>query len=181
MRGSKMNKNSQPPQLKIRLYGDPCLRRKSAPVKDVGPAERMLIEAMLKTMYENKGIGLAAPQVGVNQQIFVYDVGDGPEAIINPKIIKKWGAVTMEEGCLSIPGVVVDVRRPEEILLRYLNADNQVVEKECVELVARVVQHETDHLNGKLIVDHAKLGEKLKLREKLKEINEESAPKESQS
>lgn len=161
-------------KLKIRVYGDPCLRRRSALVKEVGPAERMLIEAMIETMYEHKGIGLAAPQVGVNQQIFVYDVGDGPEAVINPKVLKKWGSTKMEEGCLSIPGVLVDVRRPEEILVRYLDRQNQIVEKDCADLAARVILHETDHLNGKLIVDYAGLGQKMKLRQQLKEIEKQN-------
>lgn len=161
-------------RLKVRIYGDPCLRRRSAPVKEVGPAERMLIEAMIETMYEHKGIGLAAPQVGVNQQIFVYDVGDGPEAVINPKIIKKWGSAKMEEGCLSIPGVVVDVRRPEAVLVRYLNRDNQIVEKDCEDLAARVILHETDHLHGKLILDYAGLVQKGKLRQQLKEIADQN-------
>ena len=91
-------------KLKIRLYGDPCLRKKSISVKSVGPGERMLIKAMLETMYEHKGIGLAAPQVGINEQIIVVDIGEGPFAIINPKVIKKSGSVKLEEGCLSIPG-----------------------------------------------------------------------------
>ena len=88
------------PILKIRLYGDPCLRKKSVPLKEVGPAERILIESMILTMHEYKGVGLAAPQVGINQKILVADIGEGPMAIINPHVVKKYGSSILEEGCL---------------------------------------------------------------------------------
>ncbi len=155
---------------KIRLYGDPCLRKKSVPVVYVGPAEQALLKAMLATMRENKGVGLAAPQVGINQQIFVADIGDGPMAFINPKIIKKSGGDVIEEGCLSIPGVTVMVRRPERIVVRYIDENNQPHEKIYDEMMARVIQHEMDHLDGKMIVDYAGLKEKIKLRPQLREL-----------
>ena len=110
--------------LKIHVYGDPCLRKKSVLVEEVGPSERILIKAMLKTMYENQGIGLAAPQVGINQQIFVADIGEGPIAMINPEVIAKKGKCFMEEGCLSLPGVVVNVKRPQMVQLKYLDESN---------------------------------------------------------
>lgn len=157
-------------KLKIRLYGDSCLRKKSSPVKKVGSGERILIESMIETMYEYKGIGLAAPQIGVNEQIFVADVGSGPIAVINPRIIKKKGSMVMEEGCLSIPGVVVKIKRSQKIFVSYLDEHNNKVERECDELLARVFQHETDHLHGKLIVDYASLAQKIKLKKKLSEI-----------
>src|SRR5580698_3385476 len=97
--------------LKIRYYGDPCLETKSKAVKEVGPVERMLIAAMFETMVACKGVGLAAPQVGINEQIFVVDTGKDAFAVINPKIIKSSGTDLMEEGCLSIPRVLVDVKR----------------------------------------------------------------------
>ena len=158
--------------LKIRLYGDPALRKKSASVKEVGPGERMLIHSMIATMHAYKGIGLAAPQVGINQRILVADVGEGPVAIINPKIVKKSGAAVMEEGCLSIPSVTVKIKRPEKIFVQYLDENNKQIERQYSELMARVICHETDHLNGKLIVDYATLKEKLKIRKKLKELKE---------
>src|SRR3989344_5968911 len=156
--------------LKIRLYGDPCLRKKSVPVIYVGPTEQSLLQAMLVAMRESKGVGMAAPQVGINQQIFVADIGDGPMAFINPKIIKKSGGDVIEEGCLSIPGVTVMVRRPERIVVRYIDENNEPHEKIYDEMMARVIQHEMDHLNGKLIVDYASLKEKIKLRPQLKEL-----------
>ena len=114
---------------KIRLYGDPCLRKKSVPVVYVGPTEQSLLFGLLVAMRENKGVGLAAPQVGITRQIFVVDIGDGPLAFINPKIIKKSGGDVIEEGCLSIPGVTVMVRRPERIVARYVDEKNQPHEK----------------------------------------------------
>ena len=125
---------------------------------------------MLAAMREHKGVGLAAPQVGVNQQIFIADIGDGPLAFINPKLIKKSGADVIEEGCLSIPGVTVMVRRPERIVVRYVDENNQPHEKIYEEMMARVIQHEIDHLDGKLIVDYAGIKEKIKLRAQLKEL-----------
>ena len=146
------------------------MRRKSVPVIYVGPTEQSLLQAMLAAMREHKGVGLAAPQVGVNQQIFIADIGDGPLAFINPKLIKKSGADVIEEGCLSIPGVTVMVRRPERIVVRYVDENNQPHEKIYEEMMARVIQHEIDHLDGKLIVDYAGIKEKIKLRAQLKEL-----------
>lgn len=156
--------------LKIRLYGDPCLRKKSVPVKEAGSVERILIQAMIETMLKNKGVGLAAPQVGINQRIFVADIGEGPIAVINPKIVKKTGAMTMQEGCLSIPGVTVAVKRAKSIMVKYIDENNREIERRFDDLLARVILHETDHLDGKLIVDYASLSEKRKLKEKLKDL-----------
>ena len=163
--------------LKIRLYGDPCLRKKSSPVKEIGPTERFLISQMIKTMHEHKGIGLAAPQVGINQQILVADIGEGPIAILNPTITNRQGEEVVEEGCLSIPGVLVNVRRPQTITVQYLNEQNQKVTLEYTDLLARVILHETDHLHGKLIIDYASLSEKLKLKDKLKELEQQNKKK----
>ncbi len=158
------------PRLSIRLYGDPVLRKKALAVGNVGVSERMLIKGLWAAMYENKGVGLAAPQVGISQQIFVADVGEGPLAIINPKILKKSGSAKMEEGCLSIPDIKVNVRRAKEILVQYTDENNRKVETKLTELLARVFLHEYDHLIGKLIIDYATLAQKVKFRNKLKEI-----------
>lgn len=156
--------------LTIRCYGDPCLRQKSAPVQDVGPAERVLIQAMLKTMHANKGVGLAAPQVGVNRQIFVADIGRGPLVVVNPKILTRRGSAVMEEGCLSIPDVTVKVRRPLSITAAFTDEKNQRVTAEMTELMARVFLHETDHLFGRLIVDYATDKEKAAFQPKLERL-----------
>lgn len=150
-------------KLKIRIYGDPCLRKKSFPVENVGPAERLLIRAMIATMHEYKGVGLAAPQVGISQRVFVADIGQGPMAVINPHIVKKVGSVEMEEGCLSIPEVTVKIKRPEKVWVRYIDEDGRSHERWFSDLMARVVLHETDHLNGKLIVDFLSLTERRKI------------------
>ncbi len=156
--------------LRIRLLGDPVLRKKSVPVNEVGSAERVFIKAMIETMYGNDGVGLAAPQVGVNKRIFVEDVGDGPMVVVNPRIIKKTGKSLMEEGCLSLPGIMVRVARPEKIIVEYLDEHNILIRKECDGLMARAFLHEIDHLDGKLLIDHASFTEKLKLRKKVKEL-----------
>jgi len=158
--------------LKIRLYGDPCLLKKSKPIDEVGPGERMLIKSMIATMIAAKGVGLAAPQVGINQRLFVMDVGDGPLAIINPKITKKLGADILEEGCLSIPEVTIDIERPQQITVKYMDEDGKMIEMTCDELKARVIQHEMDHLDGKLIVDYANADEKAEFKNQLKALEE---------
>lgn len=156
--------------LKVRIYGDPCLRKKSSPVKEVGPGERLLFAAMIETMRQAKGVGLAAPQVGINQRFFVMDVGDGPVVVINPRITKKAGLCILEEGCLSIPEVTVEIERPQKVTVCFMNEDGKLMEMTCEDLAARVVLHETDHLNGKLIVDYAKHSDKVKFKDQLKAL-----------
>jgi peptide deformylase len=140
--------------LKIRLYGDPCLEIKSKPVKEVGPVERMLIAAMFETMIAYKGVGLAAPQVGINEQIFVVDTGKEVFVAINPKIIKSAGNEVMEEGCLSIPRVLVDVKRAKTVWVEFTDQENRQIRAQLTGLTAKVFQHEYDHLQGKLILDY---------------------------
>jgi len=152
--------------LKVRLYGDPCLRKKSVRVKEVGPGERMLINSMIATMHHENGIGLAAAQVGINERLFVMDIGDGPLAVINPRVISKSGSEVMEEGCLSLPEFNVSVKRSSKILVKYVDENNQTVEKNLEGLMARVFLHETDHCEGKLIIDFASPEEKGKWIEK---------------
>ena len=157
--------------LKIRIYNDPCLRKKSSPVDSVGIAEKWLIQEMVKAMNEYKGVGLAAPQVGINKRILIADIGNGPVAIINPQILKKSVKTSVqEEGCLSIPGVTVKIKRPKRIFVKYLDENNQRVEKYFDDLMARVVLHETDHLNGKLIIDYVGLLKRKKVLEQLKAL-----------
>ncbi len=143
------------PPLKVRLYGDPCLREPAQTVEEVGIVEIMLIDAMIETMIRYKGIGLAAPQVGISRRILVADIGDGPIALINPEIKKQSGSGVLEEGCLSIPEVNLNITRAKSIVVEYRDINNQVVQKKFKDLMARVILHETDHLNGKMIVDYA--------------------------
>jgi len=148
--------------LKIRLFGDPCLREKSKPLKEVGPVERMLIAAMFETVHAYKGIGLAAPQVGINDQIFVIDTGDHVMAVINPKILKATGSDEMEEGCLSIPNLQVKVKRAKAVEVEFINEENRAVRAKLSGLVAKVFQHESDHLQGKMIIDYLSQAEQKK-------------------
>ena len=168
--------------LKIRIYGDPCLRVKSKPVKEVGAVERMLIAAMFETVNAYKGVGLAAPQVGINEQIFVVNTGKESFAVINPKIFKSAGSQVMqegclsvpsqevvEEGCLSIPHVLVDVKRPKTVWVEFTDAENRHVQAQLSGLVARVFQHEYDHLQGKLILDYLSIPERKKVLSQMKD------------
>ena len=155
--------------LKVRVYGDPCLRAVSKPVKEVGPVERMLITAMFETMDAHKGIGLAAPQVGINEQIFIVDTGKDAFAVINPKILKYHGTDTMEEGCLSIPNVHVPIKRATSIDVEFTDENNQLVRARLSGLAAKVFQHENDHLLGKLIIDYLSPAEQKKLLQQMKD------------
>ena len=154
--------------LKIRFYGDPCLVTKSKAVKEVGPVERMLIAAMFETMVAYRGVGLAAPQVGINEQIFVVDTGQEVFAAINPKIIKTAGNEVMEEGCLSIPRVLVDIKRAKTVWVEFTNEENRVVRAQLNGLAAKVFQHEYDHLHGKLILDYLPVKERSKILSQMK-------------
>ena len=148
-------------RLKIRTYDDPCLRKKSSPVQSVGAAEIMLIQAMIDTISQKENeIGLAAPQIGINKQIFVIDLGDGPAVFINPKILKKQGKEVMEEGCLSFPGLSFTIERAKRIVVDYINVDNEPCRLECEDFLARVILHEHDHLHGKMIIDYGSKKEK---------------------
>lgn len=160
-------------KLKIRLYGDACLRKVANPVKGVGSSERLLISAMIATMHHEKGIGLAAPQVGINRRIFVVDIGDGPAVFINPKIVKESGSAELEEGCLSIPGVNIFVKRPKKIVIQYTNEQNEKKEEMYDEMMARVIQHENDHLHGRLIIDYADDEQIEKIISQLQKIEEQ--------
>jgi len=155
-------------ELKIRVYGDRLLRKKSKPVKVVGKHERDLLDRMAQMMYSREGIGLAAPQVGINKQLIVLDIGQGIFKIINPSIKKKEGSWVMEEGCLSLPEVSVKVKRAKKIFVEGIDELNKKVSFWADDLFARVLQHEIDHLKGKLIIDYAGLLKKISIRKKFK-------------
>ena len=112
-----------------------------------------LAEDMFRVMYQAPGLGLAGPQIGVQKQIFVYDVDDDPQVIINPKIVESSGEWVYDEGCLSIPGLFVEMLRPKEVLVRGLTLEGDEIEVEADELLARLFQHEIDHLQGVLMFD----------------------------
>ncbi|NQU18661.1 peptide deformylase [bacterium] len=155
-------------ELKIRIYGDKCLRKKSAPVKMVGSEEKALLERMAEIMYSNAGIGLAAPQVGINKQIIILDVGQGLFKLINPKVKEKKGFASIEEGCLSLPGVSVKVKRAKEVFVEGIDEFNKKVAFWADDLFSIALQHEIDHLKGKLIIDYANFLKKIKIKRALK-------------
>jgi len=154
--------------LKIRVYGDPCLQIKSKAVKEVGPVERMLIAAMFETMIAYRGVGLAAPQVGINEQIFVVDTGKEVFAAINPKIIKTAGREVMEEGCLSVPLALVEIKRAKTVWVEFIDQDNAQVRAKLDGLAAKAFQHEYDHLQGKLILDYLSPKDRSKILSQMK-------------
>lgn len=145
----------KPTILKIRTIGDDCLRQESTPIEEAGMPERILAVSMLATMKSAQGVGLAAPQVGINKQLIIVDVGDGPVVMINPQIVDTEGEAVMEEGCLSVPDQTVKIVRPYRVVVKYKTLENTEKEEEYDELFARAVQHEIDHLHGTLIVDYA--------------------------
>jgi peptide deformylase len=141
--------------LNILEYPDPRLRTKARPVSEVTDETRQLIDDMFETMYAAKGIGLAAPQVGRLERVSVIDVGEGrPFAIVNPEIVLAEGRIKGEEGCLSIPEVYGDVERASRVVVRARGRDGESTEIEATELLARCLQHEIDHLHGKLFIDY---------------------------
>jgi len=119
---------------------------------------------MLVTMYQFAGIGLAAPQIGILKNLVVADIGEGPVRLANPVILEAKGKEKIEEGCLSIPGISVIINRPRKIIVSGLNEEGKTIEFKAQGLLARVLQHEIDHLNGKLIIDYLSLLEKFKFK-----------------
>jgi len=138
----------------IRTWGDPVLRQKVDDLQDIDGSVARLVQDMIETMNEAPGVGLAATQIGVSKRIFVYDIGDGPEVVINPRIIESSGEWTYEEGCLSVPGLSWPITRPNQVLLEGLDLDGNPLEREGSELLGRVFQHEVDHLDGILLLEH---------------------------
>ncbi|PTV99353.1 peptide deformylase [Halanaerobium saccharolyticum] len=140
--------------LNVREIGDPVLRSKAKEIDEVNKKTLTLIDNMFDTMYEEDGVGLAAPQVGILKRIAVVDIREGNKIIlINPEIIEEEGKAIMEEGCLSIPGETGDVIRAEKIKVRTLNKEGKEIEFEAEGFEARAIQHEIDHLDGILFVD----------------------------
>lgn len=150
---SKHNSNSAP--LAIRTYGDPVLRQRCHDVTVIDEALRALADDMIATMYTAGGVGLAAPQVGIRKRMFVYDVGEGPKVLINPIIeVAESETWLFEEGCLSVPGMYFTFARPKTVRFFGFDLDENSVTLEPSDYLARVLQHEVDHLSGRLVLDH---------------------------
>jgi peptide deformylase len=174
------------PELQLRYYGDPILRQKAAPVAKVDPDLAGFVAGMFECMYRADGIGLAAPQVGLLRRVFVLDVlpEDAPRvkrAFVNPVIVKKEGSAVAEEGCLSIPGIRHDVKRAERVIVEAMDETGAPFRMEAEGLLARAIQHETDHLDGVLFVDRLSAIQRKLLDGKLKRLAAEGAVESSGS
>ncbi len=166
-------------KLTILEFPDPRLRTKATPVSAVDDTLRALIRDMFETMYAAPGIGLAATQVNVHKRLLVVDVSadkSEPIALINPEILEKDGLIVSDEGCLSVPGYYEEVERAEHIRFRFLDRDGAAQEMEAEGLLAVCIQHEIDHLEGKLFVDYLSEAKRQRIRKKLqKERRNQSA------
>ena len=163
--------------LKIRTYGDPVLREVSKPVAEITPELRKLAQDMLATMYAADGVGLAAPQIGKSVRLVVIDIAKeesqrNPLVLFNPEVFpdEESELSVCEEGCLSVPDLWAEVARPNRVTFRALDIDGQPVEMTVEGTLARAVQHETDHLDGRLFVDRIGPAERAMLQSKLKKM-----------
>ncbi|MDH4315673.1 MAG: peptide deformylase [Gammaproteobacteria bacterium] len=157
-------------KLRILEFPDPRLRTKALPVEVVDDRLRQLVDDLFETMYAAPGIGLAATQVDVHQRLLVADVSadkSQPWVLINPEILEKDGVAVSEEGCLSVPGYYDEVERAEHIRVRYLDRDGRQLEKDMDGLLAICVQHEMDHLEGRLFVDYLSEAKRQRIRKRL--------------
>jgi peptide deformylase len=137
----------------IRVVGDPVLRQRAAEVTTIDGRLAKLADDMIATMYDAPGVGLAAPQVGVEKRMFVYDVGEGPFTVVNPEIVETDGEWAHEEGCLSVPGLSWEIIRAKRVHLAGVDLDGNDLSIEADELLARCFQHELDHLDGVLLLE----------------------------
>jgi peptide deformylase len=165
-------------KLKILEFPDPRLRTKATPVEVVDDALRVLIDDMFETMYAAPGIGLAATQVDVHKRLLVTDVSPDrsePLVLVNPEILEKDGVTVTDEGCLSVPGYYEEVERAEHIRVRFLGRDGAATELEANGLLAVCIQHEIDHLDGKLFVDYLTEAKRQRIRKKLEKERRHAA------
>ena len=160
----------------IRTFGDPVLKSKAAPITDVDGKVVRLVNDMFTTLQESGlGIALAAPQIGVQKQIFVWDLDGEPDAIINPEIVESDGEWMYDEGCLSIPGLYVEMLRPKTVLMRGVDLNGEIVEREADELEARMYQHEFDHLHGVLMFDRMQSDQRKEALAEFRRLEREAA------
>ncbi|MBT3604427.1 MAG: peptide deformylase [Candidatus Latescibacteria bacterium] len=164
--------------LEIKKLGCATLRKKATPFQDVTDETRKLVQDMFETMYEAEGIGLAANQVGVTERILILDVRPHhPESesmvFINPEIIWSAGEFTGEEGCLSLPGISGEVKRPAQVRVRALGDDGEAFEMELDGMGAKALQHEVDHLDGVLVLEHFSVIKRNLLRNQLRKLQKE--------
>ena len=164
--------------LNIHTFPDPILREKAFPVTDFDHSLDDTAKSMLETMYVSRGIGLAAIQTGILKQIIVIDLNSGeedfslrePHVFVNPKIIKKYGTTVSEEGCLSVIDFRGDIERAEKISVEYQDVKGNILQMEAKEMMSICLQHEIDHLNGILFIDHLPVLKQKMVKKKLKKL-----------
>ena len=166
--------------LEIKKFGCPVLRQKAPEIETVTEEVQRLVDDMFDTMYAAEGIGLAAPQIGVSKRVIVVDVSRQepnvqPVSLINPELIWSVGEEVREEGCLSLPGVLGDVKRATQVRLKALDRDGQTLEMELNGMFARVTQHEIDHLDGVMVIDHFGAVKRNLLRGQLRRLKREGS------
>jgi peptide deformylase len=156
---------------KVRIYPDPILRKKAQPVENIDGKVEAIADRMAKVMYANKGIGLAAPQIGILSRILIVDIGEACKVLINPEIVEGEGESILEEGCLSLPTIEAPVKRMEKIFIKGRDLRGKEVGLELFGFPGRVYQHEIDHLNGILIIHHvSRLKRELLVKKMLKKL-----------
>jgi len=170
--------------LKITKYGSDVLRKVAEPVEEITDEIRQLARDMLEMMYDSEGVGIAAPQIGVSKRIIIvdvepYDLDKDPIVLINPEIVDQQGQEGAEEGCLSVPEVRGEVKRAEKVIVEGLDLDGEKVRIEATELLARALQHEIDHLNGVLFIDHLSRLKHRLIKKHLQDIEKETKMEDS--
>jgi peptide deformylase len=165
---------------KIRTYGDPVLKSKASLVENIDGKVVRLVDDMFDTLVDTgNGIALAAPQIGVQKQVVVWDIDENPLAIVNPEVVESDGEWAYDEGCLSIPGLYVEMLRPKQVLVRGVNLEGEVVEIEADELEARMFLHEIDHLNGVLMFDRLEGDQRKEALAEYRRLEEQAAAAEA--
>lgn len=173
-----MSESTVPQTLDIVRYPDPVLRRSAVPVTVLDDEIRQMAEAMVRTMHESRGLGLSANQVGWLKRVVVVSETGAPEdtrVAVNPAVLSEEGAIALEEGCLSFPGLYGLITRPERIRVRYQNLSGETVEEEAEGMLARCFLHEIDHLDGVLFITKMTPADRMRLKRFLRELEEEYA------
>ena len=156
--------------LKIHIYGSPILRKKAREVDIIDQKVRDTLDEMLKIMYDHRGIGLAANQVGLLERMIVVDLGNNPLKLINPRITEKKGKIEFQEGCLSLPGTLVRVKRADSIRVEALDEEGRPLQIKARGLLSVCLQHEIDHLDGRLLIDYLPWRARRKEKKRLLEV-----------
>ncbi len=160
----------------IRIIGDPVLRRRASEIEDIDGTLVRIVDGMVETMYTAEGLGLAAPQVGIQKRLFVWDVGEGPRTMVNPRIVESDGDWVYEEGCLSVPGLSWEIVRPKQVHVVGRDLDGNEMSVEADEIEARLFQHELDHLDGTLLIERLDPDDRKAALRKLRELGIGAVP-----